>query len=346
MSTSRSFKPSILIIYTGGTIGMVQRPETGTLGSVKFNKILDEVPELNKFGYNIETLVLNPVMDSSNMSPDIWVKIAKSIEKHYNEFDGFVILHGTDTMTYTAAALSFILENLNKPVVITGSQVPIAYARNDAIQNLISALMFAAPYTFGIPVIPEVSIFFNNKLLRGNRAKKINCDGYAGFDSYNYPYLSVADKDIVVNKAVIQKLSDKDFCIYQNFEKNVFLFDIFPGITSETLRHIFNIPDLKGVVLKTYGAGTASTDNNFLKEIKLAVEKNIIIVNVTQCIKGRVNMKLYDSGAKLLRRGVISGADMTPQSALVKLMFLMGRGYHIDKTKELMQKNLRGEITV
>ncbi len=338
----------ICLIYTGGTIGMLPKEKnklSSPLVPATADKLKDFVPFLKKLP--VETVFYEmPPIDSADMNPNYWIDIAKVIKDNYNKYSGFVVLHGTDTMTYTAAALSFLLENLNKPVIITGSQIPITEARNDAARNLVSAIMFAAPYTFDIPVIPEVSIFFNNKLLRGNRTRKISADSYAGFDSYNYPVLADVGANIFVNKTVIQKPCKKEFSIHQNLEKNLFLFEIFPGITRQTLRYIFNIPNLKGMVLKTYGAGNVFTDDKFLKEIKISIDqKNLIIVNVTQCIKGAVKMERYGSGAKLLNCGVISGADMTPEAALVKLMFLLGCGYDIDLTKKLMQKNLRGEIS-
>ncbi|MBW1650825.1 MAG: asparaginase [Deltaproteobacteria bacterium] len=338
----------VCIIYTGGTIGMLPPKKNNPLSPL----VPATSENLKKFAHFLEKLPVETVfyemdpIDSSDMNPDYWIDMARVIRNNYNQYSGFVILHGTDTMTYTATALSFLLENIDKPVVITGSQIPITKAGNDAAQNFASAVMFAAPDTFNIPVIPEVSIFFNNKLLRGNRAKKISSFGYAGFDSYNYPILADMGEDIFVNKTVIRKPSEKKIFIYQNLEKNVFSFDIFPGIAHQTIRHIFNIPNLKGVVLKTYGAGNAPTDHKFLKEIETAVnKKNLVIVNVTQCIKGTVKPKRYDAGAKLLSRGVISGADMTQEAALVKMMFLLGCGYDIDTTKKLMQKDLRGEIS-
>ncbi len=312
-----------------------------------------EWKELKEFVSFLKRLPLETVLyemdpiDSSNMNPDYWLDIAKVIKDNYNDYSGFLILHGTDTMAYTAAALSFLLENLSKPVIITGAQIPISAARNDAAQNLASAVMFAAPYAFGLPLIPEAAIFFNNKLIRGNRAKKIDSFGYAGFDSCNYPALADTAGDIFVNEQIIRKPSEKGFFIHRKLEREVFLFDIFPGIAPEIMRYIFNIPNLKGVVLKTYGAGNAPTNDSFLKEIEFAVDKKkLVIVNVTQCIRGGVKPARYDAGAKLLDGGVISGADMTPEAALVKLMFLLGSGHDVETTKRLMQKDLRGEICV
>jgi len=281
------------------------------------------------------------------MHPDYWIDIAKVIEQNYNDYEGFVVLHGTDTMTYTATALSFLLENLNKPVIVTGSQCPIGQPRSDAIQNLVSSLMIAAPKNFNLPLVPEVCIFFQNYLLRGNRSRKISSTDYAAFHSPNFPLLGQIGEHIKIQKKLIRIPSQEGFFINENFEKNVLMFDIFPGINLDILKKLFNIDGLKGVVLRTFGAGNAPTNKEFLREIEYGItKKNLAIVNVTQCIEGMAEMGLYDASVHLLRLGVISGVDMTPEAALVKMQFLLGLGYDIETVKNQMQIDLRGEQSV
>ncbi len=337
----------VLIIYTGGTIGMLPKEKDNPLSPLvpgKWNELQEFVPALKQLPVDIVLYEMD-VIDSSDMHPDYWIDIARVIRDNYDDYSGFVILHGTDTMTYTAAALSFLLENLDKPVIITGSQISISKARNDAVQNLVSSIMLSAPKSFGLPVIPEVCVFFNNKLFRGNRTRKISSSAYEGFDTPNYNVLAEAGGHIKVNERFIREPSKEGFFIHENLEKNVMLVEIFPGITAKALRNIFNLPELKGIVLKTYGAGNAPTDQKFIREIEDVVKWGLMIVNITQCLHGMVNMERYEAGAELSRRGVISGADMTPEAALVKMMFLLGQGYDIETTKDEMQKDLRGELT-
>ena len=288
-------------------------------------------------------------IDSSDMNPAYWGLLAEKIGENYDKYDGFVILHGTDTMAYTACALSFMLENLKKPVVITGAQLPIAKQGSDAPQNLAAALAVAAAEN--IPVIPEVSILFGNLLLRGNRARKMNTSGFSVFDSPNYEPLArivgeppgfVLSQITPQRKPTHEPLQITDF---RSFETNVLSLDIFPGMSNVMLKNILALEGLKGVVIKTYGAGNAPTVPNFLNEIENAVNKGIVIVNVTQCPYGAVDMGLYGASVGLLQRGVISGLDMSPEAALVKLMFLLGQGYAPESVKEKMQLDLRGEVT-
>jgi L-asparaginase len=296
------------------------------------------------------------LIDSSDMNPEYWIGIARNIRDNYDKYDGFVILHGTDTMTYTATALSFLLENLAKPVIVTGSQLPLAEPRNDATQNLVTALILAASYK--VETVPEVCILFNDVLLRGNRSRKVSSSGFAGFSSLNYPPLAKIGEHIKIDTKLLRSVNKTDgFFINGNLNSNVMIFDIFPGIASNILKHVFAINGLRGVVLRTYGAGNAPTkDAALLKEIENATKKGIIVVNITQCLQGMVEMGLYDASAKLSRIGVVSGTDMTPEAALVKMMFLLGQYCDSDaksikdpNTKlvnEMMQKNLRGEQSV
>ncbi len=340
-------KPSILIIYTGGTIGMVQRPESGTLTPVNFDQIKQEVPELNKFNYNIQTVTFNPALDSSNITPEIWVKIATTINENYEQFDGFVVLHGTDTMAYTASALSFIFENLGKPVILTGSQLPIGTLRTDGKENLITAVEIAAAKEKGKSVVPEVCIYFDFKLYRGNRAVKRDADLFSAFRSVNYPALAIAGVDIKYNKEFIQYPdSEKELQLKTRFDDNVVILKMFPGISRIVFNSIFNISGLKGVVLETFGSGNVPTTAWLIDTVKRAVENGIIVLNVTQCQGGKVVMGQYETSLELLRAGVISGKDMTTEAAVTKLMFLLGQGYSMSQIKMNLNNNMRGEISI
>ncbi|MCL2304526.1 MAG: asparaginase [Planctomycetaceae bacterium] len=335
----------VLMLCTGGTIGMLPKDEndpSSPLVPAKWERIERHVPALKELSFHVETREMT-LIDSSDMNPKYWVEIAKEIHRNYDQFDGFVILHGTDTMSYTATALSFLLENLGKPVIVTGSQLPLAAARNDAAQNLVTSLMIAA--SEGVPTIPEVCILFNNVLLRGNRSRKVSSTGFAGFNSPNFPPLAIIGEHIEVNEKIVRKAPSKGSYANDFLAEDVMMFNIFPGISPSMLRGVFSIDGLKGIVLCTYGTGNTPTDSNFLREIEFAVnEKNLAVVNITQCTQGMVEMGLYDASSGLLRLGVISGVDMTPEAALIKMMFLLGHGYNnIDIVKEQMQKDICGE---
>jgi len=337
----------VLMICTGGTIGMLHKGNDPTkpLYPADWNGIQEHFSSLKGLPFRVQAAEM-PLIDSSDMSPDYWIGIARNIRDEYDNYDGFVILHGTDTMTYTATALSFLLENLTKPVLITGSQLPLAQPRSDAAQNLVTALTIAASYN--VPTVPEVCILFNNVLLRGNRSRKVSSSGFAGFDSLNYRPLAEIGEHIKIDANLLRDVKTDVFFINETLNKNVMILDIFPGIKAEILRHVFEFKGLRGVVLRTYGAGNAPTDKELLEEIRVAVqEKKIVVVNITQCLQGMVEMGLYTASAELSRIGVISGVDMTPEAALVKMMFLLGQyADNIKIVKEQMQKNLRGEQSV
>lgn len=346
LSIKDSKNTSILIIYTGGTIGMVQRPQTGTLGPVKFDQIKEEIPELNKFNYNIKTITFNPPLDSSNMNPAIWVKIAKTIKANYNKYDGFVVLHGTDTMAYTASALSYMFENLDKPVILTGSQLPIGTLRTDGKENLITSVEIAAARKNGISLVPEVCIFFDYQLYRGNRTIKRDADQFSAFESVNYPSLAVAGVDIRYSCEYIYYPETKGILkINTSFDDNVVILKMFPGISQKVFNSILNIPGLKGIVLETFGSGNVPTSRWLINCIKQAIKRNIVILNVTQCEGGRVSMGQYETSLELLNAGVISGRDITTEAAITKLMFLLGQGLTGNEIKMYLNKNLRGEIS-
>ncbi|MGE4289878.1 MAG: asparaginase [Salinivirgaceae bacterium] len=336
---------SILIIYTGGTIGMINDPETGSLAPFDFNHILHQVPELNKFGFNLTTITFEEVVDSSNVHPEIWIHLAELIEKNYDQYDGFVILHGTDTMSYSASALSFLLENLGKPVIFTGSQLPIGTLRTDGKENFISAIEIAAARKNQQPLVPEVCIFFENKLYRGTRTTKHNADYFDAFRSYNYPELAKAGINITYNYSAIHyPVIKRDLKVYHKLDPNVAILKLFPGITPEVVDAITNIKNLKGLVLESFGSGNAPTHEWFIEKLRQAVNRGVVVLNVTQCSAGSVDMGVYETSLGLMEAGVLSGKDITTEAAVTKLMFLLGQHYNKEEIKEYLSKSLRGEI--
>ncbi|MCC8153468.1 MAG: asparaginase [Tannerellaceae bacterium] len=346
-SSTNQDKANILLIYTGGTIGMIENPETGALESFNFQHLKDNMPELKKLGHTISTLQFDPPMDSSEMGPDSWKKLVKIVADNYHLYDGFVILHGTDTMAYTASALSFMLENLGKPVILTGSQLPIGMLRTDGKENLITAIEIAAAKDNGQPIVPEVCIFFENELLRGNRTRKINADHFNAFRSYNYPALAHAGIYIKYDTAQIyHPVSRKPLKPHYLLDRNIAILKIFPGISPHVVESILQIPGLKGVVMETYGSGNAPGFDWFIEKLREAVNRGIVIVDVTQCSAGSVEMHRYETGHKLLEAGVISGYDSTTESAVTKMMFLFGHDMSPEEVKEHTNCSLIGEVTI
>jgi len=337
---------SILIIYTGGTIGMIKDQETGVLKPFNFENIYNQIPDLKEFKYNLEFYCFEPLVDSSNMKPELWKKIANVIGDRYEDHDGFVILHGSDTMAFTASALSYMLENLNKPVILTGSQLPLGFLRTDGRDNLITAIEIAAAIEDDTPLVPEVCIYFENQLIRGNRAVKYNAENFNAFVSGNYPVLADVGVYIKYKKEKIRKLNFKKLKINDTLDSNVGLLKLFPGISESFVRTLVNSPDMKALVLETFGTGNATSEKWFLKIIKEAINNGLVVLNVSQCMTGSVDQGKYETSIELENIGVISGKDISTEAAITKLMYLLGKDISNKEIKELLKKSLRGEISV
>lgn len=340
---------NVLLIFTGGTISMVQNKETGALRPADLDTFKTYVPELTASNIHVDTLAFDPLIDSSDVSVDDWVRMAEAVANNYDQYDGFVILHGTDTMAYSASALSFMFEDLNKPVIFTGSQLPIGVMRSDARENLLTAIELAVEQDAdGDALVPEVCVFFEDKLMRGNRCTKRNAEHFSAFKSYNYPSLAKAGVHITYNIHLVHYNDPRaTLKLHTHFDRNVAVLKFFPGITQAVVHSFLQTPGLRGVVLETYGAGNAPSRDWLFHELKEAVDNGIIIVNKTQCLTGTVEMGLYEVSMNLIKAGVLSGYDITTEALLTKMMLLLGE--HPEEpelVKSLLQKNLCGEITI
>ncbi|MFN7705916.1 MAG: asparaginase [Chryseotalea sp.] len=337
-------KGNVLLIYTGGTFGMM-RNTAGSLVPFDFSNMVDHLPTIKNLSLNIDVIEFEKPIDSANINPEHWKLMADVIEINYHDFDGFVILHGTDTMAFSASALSFMLEGLSKPVILTGAQLPISEPRSDARENLITAIEIAAAKDNGKPIVPEVAIFFDYELLRGNRSKKVESMQFDAFDSGNYPALAKAGVKIDFNRGAIFSKQNKFLKVRMNFDASIALIKLYPGISSAYLQAVVNTRGLKALIIETYGSGNAPTDSYLLATLSEAVKKGIIVLNISQCQGGRVTQGKYETSKALEEIGVIGGLDLTTEAAVTKLMYLLGN-FSFEEVKTKIIQNLAGELTI
>jgi len=338
-------RPRILILYTGGTIGMIRDVGSGALVPFTLEAMLRRLPSIAELDLELSSVALKRIIDSSNMSPEVWQEMAALIAEHYNDFDGFVILHGSDTMAYTASALSFMLSGLAKPVILTGSQLPIGLVRTDARENIITSLMLAAMRKDGKPLINEVCIYFEDRLFRGNRTHKFNAENFDAFRSVNYPTLADAGVHLKVHEEHLLPCPSLPFAAMLELDTSVAVLPLYPGIDLSIYADVFAQQKLRGLVLETYGAGNGPEDKGFLHALKRVLDSGTVVVNVSQCRGGMVEMEKYATGRQLMELGVISGRDITVEAAITKMMHVLAYNEGTGGCKELLERSLRGELT-
>lgn len=340
-------KPKVLIIYTGGTIGMIRDEQTGTLRPFHLEGVFRTIPSIQQLGIEIHSIELEKIIDSSNVTPKVWSELATIIGKNYNDFDGFVVLHGSDTMAYSASALSFMLENLGKPVIFTGSQLPIGLPRTDARENLITALSIAAMRKAdGRSLVPEVCIYFEDQLFRGNRTFKYNSENFDAFRSPNYPILAEAGVRIRIHENRLLTPSAQKIRVHSNMNTKVSTIKLFPGLDLTPYPKMYSDIGIEAIILETYGSGNGPTETGFLNALQTMIDSGILVINVTQCREGKVEMGKYETSERLLEIGVLSGADMTTEAAITKAMFVLNATDSRSERIELLQRSLRGEMTL
>jgi len=345
INTSLQGKPraKVLIIYTGGTFGMMRNAQ-GTLAPFDFSNILEHLPTLRNLGFELSVISFEKPIDSSNIQPEHWQIMAQIVVDNYAAYDGFVVLHGTDTMAFSASALSFMLQGLSKPVIFTGAQLPISEPRSDARENLITSLEIAGATLDGKPAVPEVCVFFDFELLRGNRSKKVESMQFDAFDSGNYPPLATAGVKIDYDQSVIRQPEANELSLLSSFDTQVAVLKLYPGLNMNTVKSVLSTPGLKGLILETYGSGNAPTAHWLIDQLKETIEKGIIILNVSQCPGGKVTQGKYETSKSLQEIGVLSGSDLTLEAAVTKMMLLLGN-FSYEEVKEKLVKPLAGELS-